>query len=487
MALKQAALSGARWTLAARVGMQLVTWPITILVMRLLEPGDYGVFAIALLVSGFITLFSELGLGVALVQAPGLSESQARMACTMVIALNVVVALVIIGLAPLIATVFEEPEVASVMRVLTLELLIAAIATVPLALLERGLRFREVSLGHMAGGVAGSVVTLGAALMDAGVWSLVAGALTGALVRSAAWVVFHGRVVRPSRPRLEAIRPVLNVSGHVLATRFMWYWSGHADQLVLGRLLHASALGLYNVSAQLAMLPAGKVMEVVNRVAFPVLSRLQVDSQGLQLTHRNSTAFLALYGFGVCWGLAAVAPEFVGVVLGDKWLKAVLPLAILSMVAPLRMLSAFNNTVVTAIGKPQAATYEQLLACVLLPLAVGIGAHLEGLFGAALAWILAYPAVFLFSTWLTAQAMNMSPLAALRAVAAPVIAGLCMLAAVSGCRAALGEASPQALRLAAGIVFGAATYLGVLWFIARPLIQDASTLASDLLRPKSQD
>ncbi len=484
MALRQVALSGARWVLAARVGLQLVTWPITLLVMRLLDPADYGVFAIALLVSGFITLFSELGLGVALVQAPALGEHQTRMAVTLVLMLNAMIALVIIVLAPVIAVFFDEPEVTPVMRMLTLELFIAAMAMVPLALLERALKFKPVSLGHLAGGVAGSVATLGAALMGAGVWALVAGALTSALGRSAVWIMFHGGVVWPGRLRMDTIRPMVRVSGHALATRFLWYWSGQADQLVLGRLLHVSALGFYNVSAQLAMLPAGKVMEAVNRIAFPILSRLQSDLREVQLTHRSAAALLALYGFSVCWGLASIAPEFVGVVLGEKWRQAALPLAMLSIVAPLRMLSAFNNSVTTAIGMPQAATYEQVLACILLPSAVGVGAYLDGLHGAAWAWSLAYPPVFLFSNWLTARAMNTSQFAMLRTVTRPVVAGLCMVASVYGCRALLTNALPEFLRLASAILVGAITYLGVLWIIARPLLRDAWKLGCDLLHPR---
>lgn len=484
MAFRQAALSGARWALAARVGLQLVTWPITIIVMRLLDPGDYGVFAIALLVSGFITLFAELGLGVALVQAPQLSEPQIRMACSLVLLLNSAIALIIIGLAPLIAIAFEEPAVTPVMWVLSLELLLSALAAVPLALLERELKFKQVSLGQMASGVIASVVTLVIALFDGGVWALVAGALTGALVRSVAWIIFLGRLVRPGPLNLEAIRPMVSVSGHVLATRFLWYWSGQADQLVLGRLLHASALGLYNVSAQLAMLPASKVMEAVNRVALPILSRLQSDRQELPDACHNGSSLLALYGFAVCWGLAAVSPELVALALGDKWLKATFPLAVLSLVAPLRMLCAFNNTVATAFGVPQAATREQVLACAVLPLAVGIGATLDGLRGAALAWILAYPPIFLYSTFLTARAINMPLTRALSPVAAPMTAGLCMVAAVWGCRAALGEGSSEGLRLATGIGVGAVTYLGVLWIIAKPLLRNAGALASELLHPQ---
>jgi teichuronic acid exporter len=481
--LKTAALSGARWTLAARVGMQLVTWPITILVMRLLEPGDYGLLALALLVSGFITLFSELGLGVALVQAPQLSDAQIRMACTLVLLLNGVIAFIIIALAPLMAAAFEEPDLTLVMRVLCLELLMSALAAVPLALLERGLKFKPVALGLMAGGISGSLVTLTAALLGAGVWALVAGTLATALVRSAAWITFHGRPVRPGRLRLQTIRPMVRVSSHAVALRVLWYWSGQADQLVLGRLLHTSALGLYSVASQLAMLPAGKAMDTVNRVAFPILSRLQSEPHQLQASHRNSTALLALYGFGVCWGLAAVAPEFVRLVMGEKWLQATLPLAVLSLIAPLRMLCAFNNTMVTAVGMPQLATRELMLGSVLIPAAVGFGAYADGLRGATLAWLMAYPLVYLYSTHLTAAAVRMPRLAALRVVAAPMAAGLCMLAAVWACRAALGETPALALRLGAGIVTGAATYLLVLWLVARPLLLGARGLSQELFRP----
>ena len=134
---RQTALTGARWALASRIGLQLVTWPITIVVMRLLEPGDYGVFAIALLFTGLIALFSELGLGVALVQARTVDEPMARAASTLVLMLNGAVALAIVGVAPWVADVYDAPDVTLVMWVLTLELLFGALAVVPQALLER--------------------------------------------------------------------------------------------------------------------------------------------------------------------------------------------------------------------------------------------------------------------------------------------------------------------------------------------------------------
>lgn len=484
MSLRQASLSGARWTLIGRIGLQLFTWPVTLVVMRLLEPGDYGLFAMALLVSGFITLFSELGLGVALVQAGHVDHELQRAAASVLLLLNGAMALLIIALAPLVALIFQEPDVTLVMWVLTAELLVAAWAMVPLAMLERALKFREISIAQMAGGVAGSLATLAAAWADLDVWALVAGALSSACVRSALCVHFHGGLVLPGRVQMATLRPMVKVSSHVLAVRALWYWSGQADQLVLGRMLHTSLLGLYNVAAQLAMLAVGKAMEVVNRVSLPVLARLQADAEGVRYNYRRLSGMLALFAFGVSWGLAAVAPEFVDLVLGRKWHGAVVPLALLSLVAPLRMFCAFNNTVVTACGKPEAATRELVLASVLLPLAVGVGAWLDELRGASLAWVLAYPVVYLVSTHLTARAIGLHRREALAIVLRPLLAGLVMLGAVALLRQALGPGVHAGPRLAAGIAVGALSYLAAALLLARALVLDTRSLVLDVLRPQ---
>ena len=483
--LKQAALSGARWTLAARIGLQLVTWPITIFVMRELDPGNYGVFAIAMVAHGFITLFAELGLGVALVQAPEVSPAQARMAATLVLGLNAIIALVIIAVAPWIALEYREPDVTGVMWALTAELGFAALAAVPMAMLERGLRFRAISLAQIAGGVTGAFVTLGMALSDAGVWSLVGGALTNAGVRSLGWLIAHGGPVWPGRVQVDGIRPMVRVSSHAVFSRMLWFWSGQADSLILGLQLQAQALGAYNVSAQLAMLPAGKAMEAVNRVAFPVLCRFRDEATHLLSFVTRLRALLALYGFGVCWGLAAVAPEFVQLVLGPKWGDAQLPLAALAFVAPLRMLSAFQNTVVTAAGRPEAATRELLFASVLLPVSIGLGAWWGGLYGAALAWPLAYPLVYALSVGLTSAAIRQRWWDAVAPSLMPVAAGVVMVMSIWLCRRAVGTELPLAALLALEIVLGALAYLTVLWFGARPLLEDTRDLVLDLVRPKA--
>jgi teichuronic acid exporter len=482
--LRERTLSGLRWTAAARIGLQLITWPVTLVVIRLLEPGDYGLLAMATVVIGFIALFSELGLGVALVQAREVNVITARAASAVIVGLNVSVALVLVLVAPWIAGWFEAPELATIIVVLTLELIIGALAVVPHAMLERQLRFRELSIAVMAATLCGVTCTLTGALLGFGVWSLVMGTLTQALVRSVLVIAYHGGVVWPLLSQgLGPVLPLVNFSGHVIGARALWYWYAQADQVILGRLLHATLLGYYSVAAQLAMLPVSKAMDTINKVAIPVLSRLSGEPLRLQQWYQRLLSLIAVYGIGTCWGLAAVAEEFVHLALNSKWDFAATPLALLALAAPLRLLCVFQNTVVTAAGVPSAATLELAIASVVMPAAILAGAVSHGLNGAAVAWVLAFPVVYLVSTKLTSAALGLRLRDGLRPLAAPLLSGALMVAGVWFVKQQLGRQYGLLPLFAIEVVAGAVLYGLAMQLLAPAVVRDGRRLISDLAHP----
>lgn len=473
-----------RWTAASRIGLQLITWPITLVVIRLLDPGDYGLLAMATIVIGFIALFSELGLGVALVQARDVSTEAARVACAVIVGLNLAVALLLVLLAPAIAAWFGAPDLAAVIVVLTAELIIGSLGAVPHAMLERQLRFREISIALMAGTLCGAACTLAAALLGFGVWSLVAGTLVQAAVRTVFVIGYHGSVVWPLVSRgFGPVLPLANFSAHVVGARALWYWYAQSDQVILGRLLHAALLGYYSVAAQLAMLPVGKAMDTINKVALPVLAQLRGEPERLRQWYRDLLALIAVYAIGVCWTLAAVAGEFVMLVLGDKWNDAATPLAWLAAIAPLRMVCVFQNTVATAVGAPRAVTIEVAVAGVLMPAAILAGALSDGLQGAAVAWVLAFPVVYLISTRLTSAAIGLAMTRALRPLAAPVLAGALLFAAVWLVRRQLGNEVGAVVLLLAELVAGGCAYGLALRLLVPAVMRAGGRMLGDLARP----
>jgi teichuronic acid exporter len=481
--LKKRALSGLRWTISARVLVQVITWPSTLIVMRLLNPHDYGLVAMSTVVIGFVSLFGEPGLAAGLVQTRALREETSRAASAVIVLLNIILFTGLELAAPALARWFREPELTLVIRVAALSLFVTAIATVPQAHLERNLCFREMALALLAGNLAGTLATIACALLGLGVWALVCGSLVLAGVRSIVIISYNRGVVWPDLSKgMQPVRHLVHFSAHIIGSRILWYWAINLDLIILGRLMRSAAIGSYSVGANLAAIPGDKAMEAVNRVSFPTLSRLHGEPAQFNSTYERILRMLALYGFLIAWGLAAVAPEFVHVVLSDKWRLAVVPLAMLSIVAPIRMLSAFQATVNSAAGFPQAATAVLTLTSLVLPVGIVIGARVNGINGAAISWVVVYPVLFWLSTFITCRVTHRTMLQNFRQILIPLIAGICMLAATCLVRVLLSAYLPAAALLCVEIVAATCTFLGTVKLLGPAFLSDALKLLRELLQ-----
>jgi O-antigen/teichoic acid export membrane protein len=225
-------------------------------------------------------------------------------------------------------------------------------------------------------------------------------------------------------------------------------------------------------------------MDAVNRVSFPTLSRLRSERAQFNYTYERIQRMLALFGFLVAWGLGAVAPELVQVVLSDKWRLAVIPLVMLSIAAPIRMLMALQNTVNNAAGVPQASTKILGLTCLVLPLGVFIGARVAGINGAAVSCVVVYTILFFVSTLYTCRVTNRDVPGHLRLILVPLVAGIVMLVVTSALRALLRVHLPTAGLLVVEIASATAAYLGTVHVFGPAVLDDARALLRELLQPE---
>lgn len=483
--LKRQALSGMRWTVSARVLVQLITWPSTIIVMRLLNPRDYGLVAVSTVFIEFVAVFSDPGMAAGLVQTQVLSDETSRAASALIALLNLFLLSLLMLAAPSIAAWYQEPQLTRVIRVASLSLLMTAIATVPQAHLVRNLRFREMAVALIAGSLAGSLTTIGCAIVGLGVWSLVLGTLALAALRSIVIIAYNRSAVWPDFSKgFKPLGHLMHFSVHMLGNRILWYFSGSLDLIVLGRMVHSTELGSYSVGANLAGIAGDKAMDAVNRVSFPTLSRMRPQRDRFNYTYERILRMLALYGFLVAWGLAAVSPEFVHVVLSEKWRLAVVPLAMLSIAAPIRMLTQLQNTVNNAAGVPQASTKVLGLTCLVLPVGILIGARVAGINGAAVSCVVVYAILFFVSTFYTCRVTERDMRDNLRLILVPLVAGISMLVVTWAVRALLFVHLPTPVLLCVEIVAAAAAFLGTVYVLGPAVLGDARALLGELLRPE---
>jgi O-antigen/teichoic acid export membrane protein len=182
--LKNQVASSLRWNAIVKLCGQLINWAITLFVIRLLLPADYGLMAMSNVIIGFIVMIAEMGFGASLVQSATLDSMRIRQVWGAAILINTAACAFIAAAAPWIADFYSEPRLVLVVQVAALQFLLIAASLVPAALLRRELRFKRLSFVELGSGVFGNGITLALAYSGYGIWSLVFGALSIALFRA---------------------------------------------------------------------------------------------------------------------------------------------------------------------------------------------------------------------------------------------------------------------------------------------------------------
>jgi polysaccharide transporter, PST family len=347
--LTERAASGLRWSSLGYAALMAANIVYTVTISRLLDPAAFGLMALAQLVWLFAHVFARMGLASALVQKPELSRDDVRAASTAGAAVGVACLAVVWMLAPLISDLFRAPTLTSVLRALAISFLFEGLGMVGTGLLRRQLRFRELSTITVATYVLGYlVVAIGLALLGAGVWSLV----IGALVSSGSQTVWQYALLRhPVRPVLRW-KPYQEVCGYGIrlsGAYLLDYVGSSLDTFTVGRVATTAVVGQYSRGYYLAFQPFHYYLtQALTAVLFPHLSRIQQDKARMRRAYLSVLMLGGVLVFPVCAGVAAAAPELVRVVLGPQWDLAATIVPWFALAAACSVISALSQTAAEA-------------------------------------------------------------------------------------------------------------------------------------------
>ena len=471
-------VSSLKWVAVAKFLGQLCTWAITIFVIRLLEPEDYGLLALAVAVMGLITLVNEMGLGSVIVQKANLAREVIEKILGLLIVVNLVFYALIYFSAPYISAFFEEPSLTKVLQIVGIELLLGAFIVIPDSILTRDMKFQNIAVIGFIRAISASVATLILALLDYGVWALVLGNIFGVIVQGIALNFVVRQWYMPNF-NFGGIRKEIGFGGLVTTDRILWYLYSESDTFIIGKFLGKELLGIYTVARQLAALPSAKIAQVLSDIAFSAFSRVQDDIDRVGRYFLKSARLMSFVSFPIFIGIASVAPEIVKVFLGEKWLLTIVPLQLLSVVLPLRMLQSIVPSALMGIGRPDINVKNQMIACVMMPIGILIGVN-WGLLGVCLAWVIVYPAYYAIMLSRALPALGVRLLDYLATLRGAFFCSLVMYLAVYGMREYLGGYSISMLtQLILLVITGAVTYLLTALIIQRNII----TEVRELVRP----
>jgi len=368
----------------ARIATQITS--ITVLA-RLLSPSDYGLLAIALVFTNFATLFRDFGTGSVLIQRASVSDEVTSAIFWLNVGLGASLCLLLMGASPWVADFYDSPALVPVLCLLALSFPLGCYSIVHQSLLERASQFKKIAAIESVAVVLALAAALAAAVAGMGVYSLVLQVLVAAGVQSV--LLWRASTWRPSlRPRWEGLGEITRYSGNVSLFHFVNYFARNADKFIIGKLLGASVVGLYNLAYRLMLFPIQNMSLVVSRAVFPLIA--QAHQQGIPLADVYLRS-LGVIVFGTAPVMAAMfffRDPTVAVVFGAKWAGVESLLAWLAPTGFIQSILSTTGNVFQATGQAGRMFRYGLASSVLQVLAFWFGIQF-GLPGLVQAYLLA--------------------------------------------------------------------------------------------------
>ncbi len=460
-------IRGVAWSFLLRWGLRGIGLINTVILARLLTPGDFGLVAMGTLVMGFLQGFTQVGVQMLLIREPNVTPEHCHTAWTMKLLQGVLVALLLILIAEPAAHYFQEDRVVEVMYFLSLAALIKSAGSIGMVLLRKELNFAKDFRFTIYCRLFALVVTIGLALWLRNYWALVYGSIAAAVF--SVLLSFQMHAYRP-RLSLAKARDYLRFSLSILPLNIGEFLNGKADVLVVGGIASTSQMGGYNVASELSALVTQEVVATAGRGLYPNYAKLAHEPRRLLVAFGHVLGAVAAVCLPLGFGLWAVADDFVALLLGSQWVSTVPLLQWLTLYGMLSSLVALLS------GHILIVTGHERWSAVLMWLRVGLlipmvwtAGNLWGVEAVAAAATATAALMLPVAMVALKLALGMALLDQLRCFWRPLVSALVMAALV---RLLHQEGLPVPVSLALDVTVGIASYcvmlLGLWMVVGRP-------------------
>ena len=473
--LRGRVLTGVLWKAATRFFAESSSAVVTVILVRLLTPGEFGLAGMVLVMSSIVPTFSGLAFGSALVQRKAITKQDESTVFWTSLAVGALFSIGGILLSGLIANFYREPAVRPLTMVLSLSFVCSAVGMTQAQLLHRELRYRSLEIRTIAATLAGATVGIAAALAGWGAWALVLQQLVFTIVASMlVWLVSDWR---PSFTfSFASLRDLSSFGGHVSGSVLLNQLTQNVDNVLVGRFLGTAALGTYSLAYSVMLAPFTRLTSPLQEILYAAFSRIQDEPQRLAAIWLRVNRVMGAVSMPLLLGLVAVAPDLIPFVFGRHWSSAIPVVQVLAWVGILETLQGLNASVLLARGRSRLYFRVTSLLFVGSLAAFVLGLR-WGVLGIAVCYAVSSTILQPVYTVAAVRAVGIPVLQFIRNLFGVGAASVLMLITALGARAGLVHAGVVLpLRLAITIAVGAVVYLTSCRLFAPEIFDDLRNL-----------
>lgn len=348
--VKQRMAAGAGWMIALRLSVNFLGFLSTLVLARLLVPGDFGLVALGTSVMAAVELLTSFRFDVSLIQNQSATRAEYDSAWTLNLLMGAALALFLCAAAYPAARFFSEPRLTGVIFVLAACALFDGAQNIGIVNFRKDLEFHREFAFTLSRKLASVVVGVCGAWLFRSYWALATAIATSSLVGLLASYAMH-----PYRPRwsVAAARSLVKFSKWLVLDNVIQFLRQRSSDVLIGKLAGTVPLGLFNIANEMASLAQATVVAPTNRALLPGYARLAGDLEALRNAYVSVLGMTTLVALPMALGIAVVAPLMVPLVLGNQWLTSTPLIDVLGIAAGISFLGAGGVMVYLALGRPQ--------------------------------------------------------------------------------------------------------------------------------------
>jgi O-antigen/teichoic acid export membrane protein len=485
--LKERSIRGGVFMVGGQAAITALRIVSTIVLTRLLDPKDFGLIAMVMVITGFAEMFQDMGLSDAAIQRKDITHHQVSNLFWINISASFALSALTIVIAPFLALFYNEPQLLWITIVLSVNFMLTGFGIQHMTLMKRQMRFGEIILMRIIAMSVGIIVGVVTALSGGGAWSLVFMTLASSLTNTAE--VWRLCVWRPGWPvRSGGIRQLLAFGGNLTGFNIVLYFAQNMDSVLLGRYCGAAPLGLYNRASSLSLIPSGQIVAPISAVAVPTLSRLQDDPERYRRYYLKAISLIALVTMPGVIFLIIMADGLIRLAFGEKWLAVSGIFAVLGINGFIRPILSTTGWLFVSTGQADRMFKLGIVWSICI-----VGAFFAGLpygpIGVATAYTVCLSCLTIPAFWYSCKTTPIKLSSILKTLLHPAIAALGAGCILVGYRLMLPVASGNAVGLLVGLIMLTAVYLGFLRILAGnwQLISEAIEIVRSVWRKKLSD
>lgn len=437
----------------------------TIILVRLLEPGDFGLVAMANAFLGLLVLLTSFSFDVALIQKSNAERHLYDTAWTFNVIFGLLLALALVVAAIPVAQFYNEARLENILYVLAVSTFLGGFDNIGPVAFRKDLQFHKEFYFLLAKKLVGFTVCMVLAFTLRNYWALVCGASAGRIFE-----VLLSYRVHPYRPRfcLSGRKELFGFSMWLFVNNTIFFAYHRMADFIISKVAGSHALGVYSIAYELSNLPTTELVAPINRAVMPGYAKMVDDPAALSQGFLNVLSMIALCAIPAGIGIALVADSMVVVVLGDKWRESIPLIQILGVSGVFVALQTNTGSLYMALGKPHFLTMIALVHLLLLflPLLIVL-LEWHGVTGIAEAYLYSSLVIWPINFFIVARLIKLRFLDYLTVLWRPFLACALMVATVTYTRGFINDyiANMEIIRLPIEISLGAVTYMLSILFL----------------------